>query len=435
MADRLTAAQTAARLGVRAETLYAYVSRGLISRERGAHGSTFDVLEVERFALTRRRSPAPRPGTDRAPGTDGSPLGVIDTDIALIEDGELWYRGLEASQLAGIPLTGSTTVGGRFDAVVRWLFERTDRPRSDASALRATDGVLTAGRVLAALPPQAPAFSVLLTIVASLAAADPERFDLAGATVARVTERLIAGLVDALPAKGSRPGSEAPLAARLWPRLTAAPATADRVRTLDAALVLLVDHDMAASTMAARAAASARAHPYAVVAAGLGALDSALHGAVSASCHQLLRDVADGGDLASTTADAARRSGSGVPGFGQMRYPDGDPRAKALLGALRSAAREDREASAALGIADTVSAYVTERTGALPSIDFALATMAFAWGMSPDAGETVFAVARSAGWCAHAADEYTRTPLRLRPTGRYVGPDPADVQHSGSNAR
>src|SRR4051812_30891355 len=51
---RLTAEQTAERLGVKVETLYAYVARGRLSRMRGAGGSLFDPLEVERFASLRR---------------------------------------------------------------------------------------------------------------------------------------------------------------------------------------------------------------------------------------------------------------------------------------------------------------------------------------------------------------------------------------------
>ena len=433
--DAFTAAQAAARLGVRTETLYAYVSRGLIARERGAHGSLFDPLEVERFARARRRVTSPSHGAARVAGADGSPLAVIDTDIALIEDGELWIRGVPIDELVA-----GEGEAPRFDAVVRWLFARTDLPPRDAPPLEGP-GSAAASRVLAALPPGAGAFSRLLAAVAALAADDPERYDLRPETVARVATRLVAGLVDALPLLGSEEegidgastAADMSVAARLWPRLTALPATPARVRVLDAALVLLVDHDMAASTLAARAAASARAHPYAVVAAGFGALDSALHGAVSVAVHALLRQVQDGADPAAAVATATRLGGAGIPGFGQLLYPDGDPRARLLLQVMREAA--DPRADAALRLAEQVSAVVHARTGLHPTVDLALAVMALAWEMPADAGETVFAVARSAGWCAHAQDEYGRAPLRLRPIGHYVGPDAADLQRPGSNAR
>ena len=433
--DAFTAAQAAARLGVRTETLYAYVSRGLIARERGAHGSLFDPLEVERFARARRRVTSPSHGAARAAGADGSPLAVIDTDIALIEDGELWIRGVPIDELVA-----GEGEAPRFDAVVRWLFARTDLPPRDAPPLEGP-GSAAASRVLAALPPGAGAFSRLLAAVAALAADDPERYDLRPETVARVATRLVAGLVDALPLLGSEEegidgastAADMSVAARLWPRLTALPATPALVRVLDAALVLLVDHDMAASTLAARAAASARAHPYAVVAAGFGALDSALHGAVSVAVHALLRQVQDGADPAAAVATATRLGGAGIPGFGQLLYPDGDPRARLLLQVMREAA--DPRADEALRVAEQVSAVVHARTGLHPTVDLGLAVMALAWEMPADAGETVFAVARSAGWCAHAQDEYGRAPLRLRPIGHYVGPDAADLQRPGSNAR
>lgn len=436
--DSLTAAQTAARLGVRTETLYAYVSRGLIARERGAHGSLFDPLEVERFARTRRRVTSPSHGAARPAGADGSPLAVIDTDIALIEDGELWIRGVPIDELVA-----EEGEAPRFDTVVRWLFARTDLPQRDALPLEGP-GNAAASRVLAALPPGAGAFSRLLAAIAALAAEDPERYDLRAETVARVATRLVAGLVDALPLLGAEKGgvegatsaADIPVpfaAARLWPRLTALPATPARVRVLDAALVVLVDHDMAASTLAARAAASARAHPYAVVAAGFGALDSALHGAVSAAVYSLLRRVQDGADPAAAVAAATRLGGAGIPGFGQLLYPEGDPRARLLLRLMRETA--DPQAEAALRVAEQVAAVVHARTGLHPTVDLALAVMALAWEMPADAGETVFAVARSAGWCAHAQDEYGRAPLRLRPIGHYVGPDAADLQRPGSNAR
>ncbi len=436
--ELLTAAQTAARLGVRTETLYAYVSRGLIARERGAHGSLFDPLEVERFARARRRATSPSHGAARPAGADGSPLAVIDTDIALIEDGELWIRGVPIEQL--VAAEGEEL---RFDAVVRWLFERTERPEPSVRALAGVD-TAAASRAVGALPPGAGAFSRLLTAVAALAAGDPERYDLRPETVARVATRLVAGLVEALPLLGTHPTATGaplargpvgllPLAARLWPRLTALASAPARVRVLDAALVLLVDHDMAVSTLAARAAASARAHPYAVVAAGFGALDSALHGAVSAAAHALLCGVRDGADPAAAVAAATRPSAAGIPGFGQPLYPDGDPRARLLLRLTREAA--DPMADASLRVTEQVIDLVHARTGLHPTIDLALATMALAWDMPADAGETVFAIARSAGWCAHALDEYGRAPLRLRPIGRYVGPDAADLQRPGSIAR
>ena len=77
---------------------------------------------------------------------------MIDTDIALIEDGELWFRGIPVGELTAV----AEEAGAGFDSVVRWLFERTAWPRTDAAALRSTPAVSDAGPVLAALPVETP---------------------------------------------------------------------------------------------------------------------------------------------------------------------------------------------------------------------------------------------------------------------------------------
>src|SRR6185503_371934 len=119
----------------------------------------------------------------------------------------------------------------------------------------------------------------------------------------------------------------------LWSRLTAREPRGDGHRVLNAALILLADHDIAASTLAARIAASTRAHPYAVVGAGLAVLDGPYHGAASGLAHALLSDAMASRDPVSTIASRLRTDGL-VPGFGHPLYPDGDPRATALLAML-----------------------------------------------------------------------------------------------------
>src|SRR4051812_38743932 len=93
--SRLTTAEVAERLGVRLETVYAYVSRGLLTSQRvhGGRGSTFDPAQVR--ALAER-------GGHRDPATSRTWNGpAVDTDITLIQDGRLYLRGVDAGQLAG----------------------------------------------------------------------------------------------------------------------------------------------------------------------------------------------------------------------------------------------------------------------------------------------------------------------------------------------
>jgi citrate synthase len=218
---------------------------------------------------------------------------------------------------------------------------------------------------------------------------------------------------------GSRDGPQAAAAgipARLWPRLCPEdppPGLLDAVR---AALVLLADHELAASTLAARVAASVRADPYAVVATGLGAVGGALHGGASLGAETMLAAAQDAAGVPRVVGDLLRR-GERVPGFGHFVYRGGDPRAGLLLAMVRRAV----PASPRLAVVDSVLAEMHRRALPEPNIDFALAVLASCAGMIRGAGEAIFAVARTAGWLAHALEEYTaRTPLR--PRAVYTGP-------------
>jgi citrate synthase len=417
---RLTAEQTAERLGVKLETLYAYVARGRLSRERNADGSSFDPLEVERFAAARRRRTVA--GTVHS---EGRPLMVIETSFALIEDGELAYRGRPVAELAG----------ESFETVARWALTGD----WDAAARFTPGAGVEVARVLAdALPASAGDRDRQLVAVSAFAAADPLRASIDPAVVATAAERLVAGMVEVLPERGhadpvprtsdvapsataepaSRTATPEPLAQRLFVRLSGtAPSQAD-VDLLNAALVALLDHDIAVSTLAARAAASARATPYGVVSAGLGALDSPLHGNASRAAYRLLERVARGEDPARAVTDTVVSTHGPVPGFGQPLYPDGDPRARILLGML---ADDERHAAVSAAV-EAVSGVIGDRTGGRPNVDLALGAVALALGMRDDAGEVVFATARAIGWVVHALHEYAQPPLRLRPVGRYIGP-------------
>jgi citrate synthase len=168
-----------------------------------------------------------------------------------------------------------------------------------------------------------------------------------------------------------------------------------------------------------RVAASARAHPYAAVSAGLGVLEGPLHGAASGLAHRLLLDVLDQGTAAPVVADELR-AGRRVPGLGHRLYPGEDPRARALFALLE----EVPGAAPALAAAQDIVTTTARHTPLHANVDLALAVLTVSSGMSASAGETVFAVARTAGWIAHTLEEYEERPLRMRPSGHYVGARP-----------
>jgi citrate synthase len=111
------------------------------------------------------------------------------------------------------------------------------------------------------------------------------------------------------------------------------------------------------------------------------------------------------------------RRGEKIPGFGHFVYWSGDPHAVVLLGLVRRAAPK----SGQLAVAGAVLAEVRRKSLPEPNIDFAVATLARVAGMVPGAGEAVFAVARTAGWIAHALEAYAGGGP-LRPRAVYTGP-------------
>ena len=391
----LTTEEVARRLGVKKATVYAYVSRGLLGSRRNADGkeSLFAEPEVAAFVAGRKR-PATLPD---AP--------AIHTGITLITGDELFFRGHAARELA-------TTASYESVANLLWTGELRHVPMAPDPELRAL-----AEAVTAPLPPNARLADRLRVAVAATAAADRLRFDTTPAAVIARGRTIIGTMVAALPVRAPAPHRPG-LAGTLWARLTErAPTPADLV-ALNAALVLLADHDLAASTFAARVAASTRAHPYAVVQAGLAVLDGPLHGAASDLAFGLLTEAVRSQDPVGTIAGRLRADGR-VAGFGQPLYPAGDARATVLLGLLPEPAEPIRAALAG------VTAAMDRHSGAAPNIDLALAALALTSGMAADAGEAVFAVARTAGWIAHALEEYADEPSRFRPSGRYAGRRPS----------
>jgi citrate synthase len=422
---RLTTQQAADRLGVKPETVYAYVSRGILHSEREAagRGSTFDRDEIDTL-LDRGRRVRPQLAGAR---TWRGP--VVDSDITMIADGRLYLRGVDAVEL-------SRALG--FEAVASWLWTGdTDTQPFVPPA----PSLACATAAVRALPDTTDLVSRLRVAVAAAAAADPLRYDVRGGVVA-TARGLVATMVEALPVRGSsakaassspsrspsggrQPSVVPPLPRRLWARLTPRRPTDRMLDSLDAALVLLIDHDLAVSTVAARVAASTRAHPYAVVSTGLSAMEGPLHGGASSLAFTMLAEARERG--ARSVVAEHLRSGRDLPGFGHSLYPDGDPRAAALRDRLAG----ERSADAVL---DTV-AQLADASRQQPNIDLLLAALAQASGMDRTAGEVVFAVARSVGWIAHALEEYDESPLRFRGQGRYRGPQPPQPLPRGSRER
>jgi len=388
--NRLSTEEAAARLGVKKETIYAYVSRGIISRHKAVDGraSTFDADEVDRL---RRQRAGEHKGQLQAP---------VTSSITEVGDGLVAYRGKPVDQLV------AEDVGFEGAAELLWGSSPARPWVADQDLVRAIRETRTL------LGDSANLIDHLVVSTALASTRDPFRHDRDPHSAVTSVRILIASAVDALaPRSKAKISTTASIAERLWPRLSTA--ARSNAPVLDRTLMLLADHGMASSTMAARIAASTRGGPHAAIIAGLGALNGRLHGAAGQAVHELLTRAENRG-VESAVAETLRQQGK-VPGIGHFIHRTNDPRFSLIMDALTASALSPSRL-------DTVREVIELTESRIPAphnIDFALGSLSFVADMTPDAGELIFAIARMAGWTAHAIEEHGEAPLRFRPVGRY----------------
>jgi citrate synthase len=380
----LSAREAADRLGVKIDTLYAYVSRGLLRSTEvvGSRERHYDADEIESFRAGRGATRARPPANDLIP--------VIGSAICLIEDHRLFYRGRDALLLAETATLEET-------ADILWEtgsgFPRPDSLFGRGAKEHANRAVGIIERCQMRL--------------AELSAADHAALDLTKAGMVR-TGRLILSELTACVA--GRATAALPVHRQLAEAWGLDEAGTELLRHC---LVLLADHELNASTFVARCIASTGATPYAAVSGALSALSGRRHGGASAQAEALFRELGDKGEPMPILAARLKR-GEGLPGLGQPLYPDGDPRAPAIIGALTKMLPE------AGGRVTKTAVAATELTGQPPNVDFALGATTVALGLEPGAALGIFLVARSVGWIAHAIEQY-ETGVLIRPRARYTG--------------
>ncbi|WP_433609777.1 citrate synthase [Dactylosporangium sp. CA-139114] len=461
MSEWMSAEEAAERLGVKPATLYAYVSRGTLTRRKHEGRSVFNRTEIEELA--RRGRPRRQAGATEL---------VIESAITMLGEDRHYYRGREAIALAAT---------WRLEETALWLWtgaepgaaagreagrgasrgasrdaDRDAAPQEGHDWEAAPDALAAAQEAQRGLSGDVLPLERLQVIVTALAAADPVRHNLDPAAVAQTGKGLMAGMVDALPGTDSSPtssqiaspasrqqsrpnsrqharqdsrqdfrqdsrqaqykGRDRGLHTRLWRKLGAARAEEGLADVLRFALVLLADHELAASTLAARVAASVRADPYAVVTTGLGTVSGALHGGASLGVESLLAEIAEPERAAQAMGERLRR-GERVAGFGHAVYRAGDARGDALMDRIRAAV----PGYPRLAVAEAVLEEARRRALPAMNVDFPLGVLTHLAGMPRGAGEAIFGLARTAGWLAHAMEEYAN-PTRLRLRAAYTGP-------------
>ncbi|HEY8090531.1 MAG TPA: citrate synthase [Polyangiaceae bacterium] len=387
----LTSRQAAERLGVKLETLYAYVARGLLrgepsarDRAKGPAARRYARREIESFLSKRRWSRR-----------------VVASAVSSTDGGRLLYRGQDAVVLAG---------RASFEQVAALLWTAAPGEAAPWPAVP-RDAIGEAVRAAKAVPAAGPLVQAQI-LVAALGTRDGTSGDLAAETVTatgkRLMTRLVAGLAAARGGDVAR-ASRGPLAARVLAALGGQGDDAS-VHLVDRALVLSAEHELNASTFAARVAASTGADLHAVVGAGIATLSGPRHGGMTdrveaafRACPPVVEEVA--------------------MAFGHPLYPSGDPRTPPLLAAARG--RGTGESRRALDAMFALLDARDPRRDPAPTVDVGLAATAMALGLAPGLASTLFAIGRTAGWIAHAIEQYGIGEL-IRPRARYTGPLPGD---------
>jgi len=349
------------------------------------------------------------------PAHGARPQLSIPSAVTLLRPDGVFYRGTDATALAA-------THSFEQVAELLWLGDG-----SPGRPWQPPAGARTAAAAAAhALPGHPLPLERLQVAVGAVAATDPLRFDVTPAAVRRLAPGLISSLAGALRPRGEAASGQpaqppAPIAGDLAASLSGRPPPPGLIRALNAALILLADHELAASTLAVRIAAATRAPVYGCIAAGLGVLQGRLHGGTSLRAEDLLAQIG-APDEAPAVIHALLSRGDPLWGFGHPAYENGDPRAAALLRLVLPAAPEGRRAAA-----ESVLAFAKANGLPPPNTDFALGALTHCWSLTRGSGQAIFAVARTAGWVAHAIEEYERrSDYRIR--GTYTGPAPRDAR-------
>jgi citrate synthase len=387
----LSAQEAAGELSVSAATLYAYVSRGLIRSEPSADSRAKRYRADDVRALRNRRTPG---ATTR--GGEADPP-VLDSAICTITEEGSIYRGVHAVALSEHATLEQT-------ATLLW-----DVSGSDPFSAANLPVVSPAMRAVAAATAHEASMSRAVAILALAGDADPRAFnrsrDGRAEVGVRVMRLLAASILKTEP-------SPLPLHRQIADTWTPGNrAAADLFRR---GLVLVADHELNASTYTVRCAVSTGLNLYDATVAGLVALKGPKHGGAGPLAAHMVADLADGDLVAKVRRHIAM--GDRIPGFGHTIYKNGDPRADSLLAALAEAGADPR-------LAVEVPARITEATGLYPNIDFAFAVMMRMFGLPIGHESALFAIARSAGWVAHAIEQLQSKTL-IRPRARYTGPAP-----------
>jgi citrate synthase len=422
----LTAAEAAAQLGVKLGTLYAYVSRGWLKsyRRRVGREALYRRTDIEALrGMTmpergRRARSLPDASSwvtiAQPPTADGSPSGVIvaESAVSSIIEGQLAYRGYPIEEVAE---------HATYEEVCLLLWNG-ERP-TPAEVERLC-------RVIAAAqmpPPVASALSgvgqhapslLRLAVMMPVLAAQPRNPARQRSDDAREIIRMTPlALLPAATCSIERKQQSFSTAERLLQAFSGSDFRAWERRALDRVLVACAEHELNASTFAARVVASTGADLYASVLAALCSLSGPIHGGACDRIETMFAALESGIRL-ETMLQHFSQQHLLPPGFGHAIYPSGDPRA-VLLKTVASSVSQHK-GKRWYDTACKVEERVWQRDQLRPNLDFYLTVCTRMLGFPRGLPAAIFAIGRTAGWIAHSLEQYADNRL-IRPRMRYRG--------------
>jgi len=282
------------------------------------------------------------------------------------------------------------------------------------------------GRLVDAIPPSSPPMDVLRTAVSALAVYEPSETKPGPSSIGGA-QRLTAVLPTILGRFHRRRTGLPPLepkpalshAAYVYYSITGREPSALDSRALDVAFILHADHELNASTFAARVTASTLSDLYSAVTSAIGTLKGPLHGGANERVMELLAEIGTP-DRADEVVRSKLAAHERIMGFGHRVYKVEDPRATIL----REWSRRVGEAHGDLHYYELlrqVEGVVHREKGLYPNVDLYSGSVYALLGIPSDLFTPLFAASRVAGWTAHVLEEYQDLRL-IRPTASYVGP-------------
>jgi citrate synthase len=360
---------------------------------------------------------------------------VADTKVSFIdgENGILIYRGYRIEELAQhssymetayLLLNGYLPNQQQLEAFTRQVVEARKTPQFLYESLKRW-------------PHDAHPMDVLQASIPILAMADPELHDETREAAIRKAIRLISRVPVAIAAwhrirRGLEPlppDDRLSHAANFLWQLNGIKPDEEVAHDLDVCLILHADHTFNASTFACREVASTRAHMYAAVAAGVGALSGSLHGGANAEVMKMLQGLEGEKDIAAWVRKQLD-SGKKIMGMGHAVYKTTDPRGKILkeMGARLSKKLGQEKLYQLSSQLEKAAVEEFQKRGLptiKPNVDFFSAPVYHMMEIPGDLMTPLFAVSRIAGWCAHIIEEEfaeaQERPALYRPQAEYVG--------------